>query len=782
MNILIDSQTIYTPEINRGIGVYFLHLVEHILSNNFKHDFYILVHTKDDLKIFSKFAQQNLIPITTDDFDLFFSNDAVFNETTTTTYSNLIHTIIKNFNIDAYWSPNPLMMNVWLPVNTNNNVKFISTVYDLIPKALPELYINKWRPEEVKYYEFKLKTLANYDQIICISNSTLRDYKKFVGHQKNQALSVLTCGIESEFNQQKFPVKNVEKFILFVGGFDPRKNMEFAVEAFSKLTKLYDTYKQYKFIIVCSANSDEKERLNAIAAKYSVKRNLILTGKISKFELINLYKHCSAFFFPSLYEGFGFPILEALACGAPIATSNTSSLKEFNAKFVHFFNPSSIEDAVETLNTACSQGRNQSLSNQRVKYAQKFNWNNVAQDFLYILEPKPKIKTQKNAKIAWVSPFPPELSGISNYSAKLIPEMSKYVQVDLITDQIDLNIENKHQYQIRDFRYLQKNFSSYKEVFYNIGNNPIHKSTYKFAIQNPGTVILHDLYIQPFLEHSFLRSENSKERQLFYDVFVNNYGYRLKEIQNKTTHGIPSDLWKYMCSDELVRNTKRTIVHSRWAKRQFSDNLPVEVIPHRTEVLRSPPLDEINSFKRLHNIQDSNIVFSVLGFLNKNKQLDGVYKSIKILRSKGYPILLLFGGELSEEICLDKNLIRDLKNEFWIKITGHLDDNSYKQALFSSDLIVNLRYPSMGETSGILIEAISGNIPILIINQNQYSELADDNIFRISADKIGHISLADKLENILLLVLEKSKKKGKRSRLAESLLPKNIVPYYLQHL
>src|SRR5262245_19374126 len=117
MKILLDGQTLTTPEINRGIGVYFRKTIEEILASNLTDDFFIVSAEAEGRACLSQWARQRLVHLS-------LSNGQRANERA---YTKAINEIIQRHKIDLYWSPNPLMLNVFLPSNESFDCKFAAT-------------------------------------------------------------------------------------------------------------------------------------------------------------------------------------------------------------------------------------------------------------------------------------------------------------------------------------------------------------------------------------------------------------------------------------------------------------------------------------------------------------------------------------------------------------------------------------------------------------------------------------------------------------------------------
>lgn len=375
MKILIDGQTLSTPEINRGIGVYFKNAVEHILENDFSNDFFILARAGDGEHL-SPWAREKLT------FVAGFDQHDGANGTGPQQYSEVVNEVIARERIDLYWSPNPLMHNVFLPARRTAGCTFVATIFDLIPAVMEQDYRQHWPREFLRDYRARLKMLeSDYDLFLHISQHTERDFKTAINvAHKRHVVTYLAA--DERWRPYPFPKLVSEKnYVLYPGGFDPRKNMDRALEAFSVLHRKYgedNAVREVQLVLVCHASSASQRQIAKMAKTLGLEGRVSLTGFVSDADMRALYQKARCLFFPSLYEGFGLPVVEALACGLPIACSNTSSLPEVAGDFAHYFNPQDVEAMADALYEALTDPTDFNSRMQRRRHAKRFSWQQTA--------------------------------------------------------------------------------------------------------------------------------------------------------------------------------------------------------------------------------------------------------------------------------------------------------------------------------------------------------------------------------------------------------------------
>jgi glycosyltransferase involved in cell wall biosynthesis len=266
------------------------------------------------------------------------------------------------------------------------------TLLDIIPFVLSDIYITT--DEFRNYYESKLRSLREADLLLSISEHSKRDAVKHIGIDASRIVTV-SLGVESKFRPaDKKQVRSApskygisKPFILYVpGGFDPRKNFGNLLKAYASLppAMIHD----YQLVVASKATAEEQTALfNAAAALGIPSGAFILTGYVPDEDLIALYSLCALNVFPSLYEGFGLPALEAMACGAPTIGSNTSSLPEVIGTPAGLFDPRSPESISAKISAMLTDDvLLQMLREHALSHTRRFSWQDAARKALDAIE------------------------------------------------------------------------------------------------------------------------------------------------------------------------------------------------------------------------------------------------------------------------------------------------------------------------------------------------------------------------------------------------------------
>ena len=236
-----------------------------------------------------------------------------------------------------------------IPLDKNFNLPPVaSVIYDLIPLSHPKDYLDINLGYK-KFYLYMLEELRSIDCFLTISKFTTKEFKRLTSIDPN-----LICNISSGCNKETFnpyfsqedtllKEKNIGPYILYCGAADPRKNLKRLLKAYSSLKD--DLKEVYKIMLVGEIGESALKDIYSWRDEFNIKYDqLILMGFVTDEELAALYRNCSLFVFPSIHEGFGLPVLEAMSCGAPVIASNRSSIPEILGESNYTFDPYNIEE------------------------------------------------------------------------------------------------------------------------------------------------------------------------------------------------------------------------------------------------------------------------------------------------------------------------------------------------------------------------------------------------------------------------------------------------------
>ena len=191
---------------------------------------------------------------------------------------------------------------------------------------------------------------------------------------------------DNQESKAQLKTKNLLPYLLYVGSFYPHKNIERLIDAFHILRTKHNL--DIKLVLVGKKDYFQKQAQKYLTTKYSLLTTLcIFYGRASDDELAELYQNASLFVFPSLYEGFGLPPLEAMSFGVPTMASNASCIREVYGDAVLYFNPMDTEDiAAKIYAVYINPVKQADLREKGYSQIQKYSWQKMAQETLPILE------------------------------------------------------------------------------------------------------------------------------------------------------------------------------------------------------------------------------------------------------------------------------------------------------------------------------------------------------------------------------------------------------------
>lgn len=374
--ICLDCRYI-TPYMD-GISRYLFNLADKLSLYNDSENFYNLLIIEQ-----KQFAEKSILRTLENRRNLDFIQLPIYPQTIA---NHLLALFISKYKIDLFHYG---QFDFPLSINTSS----IATIHDLNPQIFPNFFTSH------QFLKKNYAVLSNFialkktNYIIAVSNSTKAELLKLYGKKYEDSIKVVYEGIDesyfksaikdSAYNEfQKIKAKyGIEKYILYVGNNRPHKNINRMIEAY-KILKSSGRI-SHKFIIIGKSNPT-----------FPSFEEIIYTNKLEK-EVITLhcddmllktfYKYADAFIYCSLSEGFGLPILESMAAGVPVVTSNLSSMKELATEAAVQVNPYDVLSIAEGIVSVVSNPEKQSiLKTLGLKRAQEFSWEKCAKETLDI--------------------------------------------------------------------------------------------------------------------------------------------------------------------------------------------------------------------------------------------------------------------------------------------------------------------------------------------------------------------------------------------------------------
>lgn len=281
----------------------------------------------------------------------------------------------------------------FLSLPKNKPGRTVVTVHDVTPLVFPKLF-----PVGIKgKFKFRIQKhrVGKADAIITDAQSSVKDIHKILGI-KNEKIHSIPLAPADIYKQQRISTKEKklltsklrlpESFVLYVGDATPNKNLKRLVDAavLAKFPLVMIGGALVKKDVVQNPWNNDLLYAQKIAQEA---QNIYLPGYVSDQDLVSLYSMADAFVFPSLYEGFGLPLLEAASCGAPIITSREGSIPEVIGEAACFVNPYEVDDiAKKVTDVLLDKKLANRLSAEALQQARKFSWRKTANQTIKLYE------------------------------------------------------------------------------------------------------------------------------------------------------------------------------------------------------------------------------------------------------------------------------------------------------------------------------------------------------------------------------------------------------------
>ncbi|BDR63169.1 glycosyltransferase family 4 protein [Clostridium tetani] len=346
-----------------GIGTYTYQLINYI--NN--------VDKINKYKIFMPSECNNMI-----NFNDNFSISKISSQNQSNSFwdgVNICNPLSKS-NLQLYHVP---QNGIGLPLE--KNCSFVITLHDVIPYRMPETTSDNYRKI---FNETLPKIVSLCDGIITVSNFSKQDIIKafnfpeekiFVTHLASEDIyKPKDKKISKLLIEKHYSIK--DDFILYVGGFSPRKNIIGLIEAFSKLISFYK--KDIK-LVIAGKKGKSYSLYKKRCEELNIADKVIFSGFIELNHLPYFYSACKLFVYPSFYEGFGLPPIEAMACDCPVITSNTTSIPEVVLDSALLIDPHNIDDLCSSIyEVLVNDALRNSLIKKGSKRASELTWEKTA--------------------------------------------------------------------------------------------------------------------------------------------------------------------------------------------------------------------------------------------------------------------------------------------------------------------------------------------------------------------------------------------------------------------
>ena len=774
MRVVIDLQACQTVSRHRGIGRYSMSLAQEMARQAGEHEIWLALNNSlpdsiEDVRAsFDGLVDQDRIVV----FDLPNSvagahpaNDwrrraaeLIRQRSLARLAPDVVHvaSVFEGFGDDAITSGD----------REGDSHALAVTLYDLIPFLRQDVYFSENRTRD--WYLRKLEYVKDADLLLAISEHSRREALEALELPADQVVTISTAADdkfrlldqEAQDTAQFARLHGLTRpFLMYTGGIDHRKNIGGLIESYARLPQpLRD---MHQLAIVCSVRDIDRVHLGKLAAGFGLGADeMVLTGFVSDEDLVGLYNACSLFVFPSLHEGFGLPVLEAMSCGAPVIGSDASSIPEVIGRADALFDPTDPGAIVAKVQQALTdEAFRSSLRSHGLQQAKRFSWWATARRTLDAFEGlhaaqrahrerRPKA-TACRPRLAFVSPLPPDRSGIADYSVDLLPELTRYYEVEVVTEAgttsdpwVVANLP------VRAERWFDAHADDYDRIVYQMGNSVFHRHIFGLVDRHPGVVVLHDFFLSQALRHldvvGYLPGG-------FTRALYESHG--AAALVAATAVGDEEAALTYPCSKRVLDRATGVIVHSDFSAR-LADTWYGEGFARdwrRIPLLRATPSESDRSAARLRlGLDDGDFLVCSFGFLwttKLNERLVAAWHESGLAEDE--KARLVFVGECHPGPYGDglRDQIAQITGPERVEITGYVSRDVYADYLAAADVGVQLRTLSRGETSASVLDCLARGLPTVANAHGSTAELPDG-ILVLLEDRFSQQDLVDALSRL----------------------------------
>jgi glycosyltransferase involved in cell wall biosynthesis/SAM-dependent methyltransferase len=335
-------------------------------------------------------------------------------------------------------------------------------------------------------------------------------------------------------------------------------------------------------------------------------------------------------------------------------------------------------------------------------------------------------------RLAYFTPLPPSKSGIADYNSELLPYLAKGAEISVFVEHAEELRENRDHadgavYDAIHFDEIERQ-RPFDLCVYHQGNNPHHEYIYERATRTPGLLVLHESCLHHLIAWKTLGRE---DKETYWDEMFYAYGRMGARAADMRAEAVGSDYQQFLMplNRRVVNRSLGVVVHNAYAASQLevvNGDVPVEIIPHHL----SPKVYELDRMDKLEcrrslGIADDAWVIASFGFVTQSKRIPTILAAFKQLLPSLPNAMFLVVGEDHRKWSVAP-LIEEMGLRRCARLTGYATERDFFRYLKAVDVVVNLRYPTAGETSGTLIRALGAGKPVIVTDFGQFAELPGD--------------------------------------------------------
>lgn len=659
------------------------------------------------------------------------------------------------------------------PAPTPGGLPLIAVLYDLIPLLFPEAYLSD--PGVRRRYHHRIDTLRHYDRFLAISDATRRDALQRLGIRADRVVP-LPLAVDPRFrpadadgsgpDSHRLAHFGVSKpFLFHLGGRDDRKNVWSVLDAFAVLDPVLRAGTQ--LVVAGAYDANYRDKILAYALNHSIRDHVVVPRDVDDCTLEALYRSCSAFVFPSHYEGLGLPILEAMRSGAPVIAGRNSSQIDLVGEAGILVDPSDTEAIARGMTRLLEDRFGAKVLAQaaieRTDALCRSNLGAVARSSIVkCLEskvPRPHFRLRPDRqRVAMVSPFPPKATGIADYAHRLALALHEQVNVDLFHDGDyvpELGLSD-HRFRCFDRATFDRRLAVLppRAVIYQMGNSWYHRAVYECLRRHPGITVLHDFHLAGF--HFWYANQPDVPSGHFDRIIAQERAAGLIDPEERVDwHSEPGGVQAaamrrgVALNREIFERSRFVVVHSPYCRELVRQTMPEFV--DRTVVIpmgASPnpqSLAQVTATRQHFGIPTDAVVFGCFGNLTSMKMYEESIRAFAKIRHQTDRAILLFVGKDWEQ-GRARQLVQDEGLDDRVLFLGQALKMDYERLVGAVDVGLGLRRPpTYGETSASLLDFLRSGVASIVTEVASFRDYPAETVVTWNPDRDGENGLADRM-------------------------------------
>jgi len=635
---------------------------------------------------------------------------------------------------------------LWPAAAATRGVRLAVTLYDLIPEIFADRYLAD--PGLRRRYRARLELVRAADAILAISETTARDAVDLL-HIPPQRIVVVGAAASATYTRAavasealtaaRAAVPGLEtRFVLYTAGMDDRKNFHGLFRAWARLPQ--PVRDEWQLVMVCSVDDPTRNHLLHLAREVGIESRLLLPGFVPDAVLQLLYQSTDLFVFPSLYEGYGLPIAEALACGARTIGSGTSAVADRLVPEARF-DPTDDRAIADAIERALTDDTTRAVLDDQARRPLPC-WDTVAdrvaETYLELLA-RPQPASRRRPLVAVVTPLPPAPSGVADFSYRLLGALRTYCDVHAFADGCrhvhpDLGPPRApHGVEVLPVRFLaehERARGGYDCVLYCLGNSEFHAGALAQLRRRSGVVLAHearltDLYALSADEPGAVPDGFAARLDAMYD--------------DPTCRTAPPDRLTadeaerrgVLMAAEVVALSDRFVVMSQFA----ADCVSLDVPPEYADRICVVPFAGRDVVEHPMPAAAREPIVASFGIVNDIKQNSLPVAALPAILARCPDVSLVFVGPCADaERAHLTGLADALGVSGHVIVTGAVTDAEYAAWLDRAAVAVQLRRTANGECSGTVADCLAGGVVPIVSGIGAGRDLPADGVVSVGSN------------------------------------------------